>query len=346
MKRKFFTAWALYEKPVNLVLLLLVLIYPLIFNSAYLINIGVMIGIYAILAMSLNIISGYMGVVTLGHAAFFGIGAYTGALLARNCGWNFLFTFLAAAVVSALFGLLLGIPTLRLSGKYLGIVTLSFCEIMRILENNLKGLTRGPLGLPGIPRPSIFGFQFDSNIKMYYLVVALGALTVFLITNLMNSRIGRGITAVKDDEVAASAMGIKIFPYKLIAFSVSAMLAGVAGAFYAHYIGFIDPSSFSFDQSTQILSMTIMGGLCNVFGSIFGAAALIALPEILRPIMEWRQVIYGGLLVVMMIWRPNGLFGGINLRHIRQQELFERELAKRAADTRGMPDCAVKEEQK
>ena len=331
MFKKILTGWALHERLITLIMVAIAIVFPIIFQHPYVVNIGVMAGIYSILSMSLNLITGYMGIVTLGHAAFFGIGAYTAALLALNMGWNFIFTFIAAAAVSAIFGLLLGLPTLRLSGRYLSIVTLAFCEVIRILETNWKWLTRGPLGLPSIPSPELFGIVLDEPWKQYYFVLIMCALTIFCISSVMNSRIGRGITAVKNDQVAAEAMGVKSFQYKLMVFALSALFAGIGGAFYAHYVSFIDPTSFSFDQSTQILSMTIMGGLSNLFGSIFGAITLISLPEILRPLMAWRQVIYGALLVVMVMWRPKGLFGGFNLKHIRQLTLFEREKAKAAA---------------
>lgn len=325
MLKKLQTGWAIHERIVTLAILGVALVFPLVIKNPYIVNIGVLVGIYVILSMSLNLITGYMGIVTLGHAAFFGIGAYTSALLSLNFGLNFLVTSLAAAAVSAAFGLLLGLPTLRLSGKYLSIVTLSFCEIVRILEVNLKGLTRGPLGLPRIPAPEFFGLVLDEPWQQYYLVVLLCVLTFVCISRIMNSRVGRGITAIKNDPLAAEAMGVKCFQYKLMTFAVSAMFAGVGGAFYAHYMNYINPANFSFDQSTLILSMTIMGGLGNLFGSIFGAITLLAIPEILRPLMQWRQVIYGVLLVVMVMWRPKGLLGGINLKHIRELTLFQRK---------------------
>lgn len=320
MFKKLTLAWALHEKKVGLVLLLLAVFFPVFAgNSPYVVGIGVMCGIYVILSLGLNLITGYMGIVSIGHAAFFGIGAYTAALLALNLHWNFIFTFIAAAFASALFGLLLGLPTLRLSGKYLPIVTLSFCEIARIVETNERWLTRGPLGLPGIPGFSLFGFQIKSPTQCYYLVLVFCGLAVYVVHSIMNSRTGRVITAIKNDEIAAESMGIELSRYKLLIFSFSSIFAGLAGAFYAHYVGFIDPSSFSADQSIQILSMIILGGMGNIYGSILGALSLTALPELLRPLLSMRQVLYGALLVVMVLIRPQGILGKINLKHLKQQ---------------------------
>ena len=319
MRKRILTICAYNERLIIVIMSVLALLYPLVFNTPYLITIATMSGIYAILALSLNVMTGYTGVVTLGHAAFFGIGAYTSALLARNMGWNFVITFFAAMIISAFFGILLGLATLRLSGRYLTIVTLSFCEIVRIMLINLEWLTRGPLGITNIRRPEILGFSFRSPISYYYLVLVCIVFVLLIVKTLMNSRIGRGITALKNDEIAAMSMGIKVFQYKLIAFAFSSMIAGLGGALYAHFISFIDPFSFGFEQSILILSMSIIGGLGNQFGSIFGAVALIMIPEVLRPLMAVRLVLYGAALVLVVLFRPKGLFGGINLKHIRQQ---------------------------
>ena len=334
MLKKLTLSWALHQKRTALILSALALLFPLFAgNDPYVVGIGVMCGIYVILSLGLNLITGCMGIVSIGHAAFFGIGAYTAALLSLNLHWNFLFTFLAASLTSALFGLLLGLPTLRLSGKYLPIVTLSFCEIARIVETNERWLTRGPLGLPGIPGFSLFGLRLKSPTQCYYLVLVLCALAIYVIHSIMNSRTGRVITAIKNDEIAAESMGIELSRYKLLIFSVSSIFAGLAGAFYAHYVGFIDPSSFSADQSIQILSMIILGGMGNIYGSILGALSLTALPELLRPLLSMRQVLYGALLVVMVLLRPQGILGGINLRHLKQQHENPAETAEEEEGT-------------
>ena len=319
MYKKLIQAWALHQNVVALVILILAILFPIVFSHPYIVGIGVISGIYIILALGLNLITGYMGIISIGHAAFFGIGAYTAALLALRFHWSFLLTFLAAAVMSALFGLLLGIPTLRLSGPYLPIVTLSFCEITRIMETNWRDLTRGPLGLPGIPGFSLFGFSINDNpILCYYLVLIFCCFAFYIVRSIMESRVGRVITAIKNDAIAAESMGIDLSKYKLLIFTISSVFAGLAGAFYAHYIGFIDPTSFSADQSILILSMIILGGMGSIYGSILGALSLTILPELLRSLLSMRQVLYGALLVIMVLIRPQGIFGGFNLKHIKQ----------------------------
>jgi len=328
MRQTILKFWATNEKWFAVGLLVLALLYPVVFPQGYLINVAIMSCVYIMLSLSTNFITGYMGILNMGQAAFFGIGAYTAAILATRLQLNFIFTFFFAMIVSAIFGILLGLPTLRLSGRYLAVVTMAFCEICRTLEINLKWLTRGPMGITGIPAPKLFGFELDTGNKsaQFYFAVILILLIIFCIVSITNSRVGRAINAIKDDEIAASAMGINTFFYKVLTFSVASVIAGTAGAFYAHFIGFIDPSSFSFDQSSLILSMTVIGGLGNVWGSILGAAALISLPEILRPLMEVRQILYGIVLVLMMLFRPQGVLGGFNLKHIRQREQHAKKI--------------------
>ena len=324
MFNKITTAWALHRRTVTIVTLVILVAFPFLITDQYIVTVATLGGVYAILAMSLNLISGFMGITSLGHAAFWGVGAYTAALLSTKLGWPFLLTLIASCVVALVFGVLLGLPTLRLSGRYLTIVTLAFCEIIRTIETNWKSLTGGATGITGIPKPELFGYVFNTPMKIYFLVLVLCILTYILITRLMDSRLGRGITAVRDDYIAAQAMGIKDSRYKIMAFVISAALAGMAGGFYAHYMSFISPLSFSFDQSTLILSMIIIGGLGNLTGSVIGAVLLIALPEVLRPLMAWRQVIYGALLVVVILCKPSGILGKVNLQHIKQRELFKR----------------------
>lgn len=322
--KKFLQGWAKYELYVNLVLVAVAIAFPLVFTRQYLINVGTLCLIYTLLSMSLNILTGYMGITGLGWAGFFGIGAYTAAILATKLGANFLITCLSAATVTGLAGILVGLPTRKLSGRYVAIVTMAFCEICRALETNLDWLTRGSRGIPGIPKIKFFGHKF-TKIEQYYVILALVIISMFIINRIINSRVGRGILAVKDDDVAASAMGVNPFRYKVMTFALATTFAGIAGAFYAHYIGFIDPNNFTFDQSTIIISMTIMGGLGNLMGSVLGAISLTVLPEILRPLMDYRQVIYGILLIIMMLVRPQGILGGFNLKHIRQQMSVAKE---------------------
>lgn len=323
--KKFLRFWAIHERKINLICLALALIFPLIFKNPYVINIATLCFLYTILSLSLNLITGFMGQLTLGHAAFYGVGAYTAAILATKLNTDFLITAVLSAVGAALVGLILGLPILRLKGRYLAIVTLAFCEITRLVELNWVAVTGGPMGISNITAPKIFGFAFKSTTSKYYLIVAMAVLSILIVRNLMNSRIGRGLSAIKGDEIAASSMGVNIFKYKVLCFTVSSALAGFAGSFYAHYMRFIDPTSFGFDQSVQILGMTILGGLGSIPGSVIGAFALTAIPELLRDLMEYRQIIYGLILATMVIFKPTGLLGNVNFGHIRQRIANEKE---------------------
>lgn len=311
--------WAKHEALILAVLAALAIVFPLIFTEKYIMNLAVLAIIFAILAVSLNLLTGCLGIASIGHAAFMALGAYTAALLVMRLNTSFFVAFLVAIVVTSLFGALLCLPTLRLNSRYLTIVTLAFCELIRIVLTNWQSLTRGPMGLPAIPKMEFFGYTFRGMLPNYYFALGVLVIALLIIHNLMNSSMGRAITAIKNDPVAAEAMGVKITSHKLLVFVLSAALAGVAGAFYAFFIGFIDPSSFSFDTSVQILSMVILGGLGNMYGSVFSAIVLTALPEILRPLLSLRQVLYGALLTLIVILRPKGLLGSVNLKHLRQQ---------------------------
>lgn len=299
-------------KLLSILALIVILIVPFLNLSPYIMRILILSGIYIILALSLNLLTGFTGQVSLGHAAFYGIGAYTSALLSIKFGYSFIITAVFAGLIAALFGLFLGMPTLKLQGSYLSIVTLGFCEIARLIELNWMSLTRGPLGLPGIPTPKIFGYIIDDDRGYYYLILALVFITVLGINNIINSRTGRALVSIREDSLAAEASGINIFKYKLLAFTISAFFAGIAGSFYAHYVTFIDPQSFTFDESIQILSMVILGGMGSIPGTILGAIVLVAIPEVLRGLAEYRMVIYGAVLVVVMLIRPQGLFGNLS----------------------------------
>ena len=317
----------MYSLVISIIFIILAILFPILFNKQYLITVAINCLMFATLSLSLNLITGYMGITSLGHAAFFGVGAYTAAILSTRMGLSFVQTAILGTIVAAIFGVMLGIPTLRIKGRYLAIVTLGFCEIMRIIELNWMSLTRGPQGISGIPKISFLGFVCSKPIHKYYVVLILLIITVLIIKAIMNSRMGRAISAIRDDEIAADAMGINVFKYKIMVFSISSGLAGLVGAYYAHYMGFIDPNAFNFDQSILILSMTIMGGMASIPGSIFGASVLSILPEALRAVNDYRQIVYGLLLAIMVVWKPNGLLGGFNLKHIKQRIELEKEKA-------------------
>ena len=283
------------------ILLAAMLVFPLMGFSQYVYRIAVVSVLYAILAMSLNLIAGVAGQISLGHIAFYGIGAYTSALLCVNFGVSVWVGILAAFVVSMLFGLLIAIPTLKLSGGYLAILTMSFAEIIRLILLNWTSVTRGPMGILNIPKPSLFGYTIKSSGAFLYLVLTVAIIVYIGLHNLIHSRFGRNLQALRDDEISSESMGINVYRYKVIAFVISTGIAGVAGALFASYMEFIDPSSFISDESTVILSMVVLGGMGNMNGSIIAAALLTILPEALRSFSDYRMLVYGVVLVAMML---------------------------------------------
>lgn len=292
-------------------LLCIVIALPKIGLSSFIIRVFTMIALYAILGLSLNLITGYTGQVSIGHAGFCAIGGYTSALLNVHFGMTFIFSAICAMIVAGIFGLLIGGPTLRLSGTYLTIATLGFGEIVRMMALNWDWLTGGALGVSGITRPVIFGIELTTfNGGLYYLVLVLLALVSVTIYMIIRSKMGRAFMAIRDDELAATLMGINITNYKITSFVISAMLTGLGGAFYVHMVRFIDPNTFNFDISILIISIVILGGMGTMKGIYLGAALLISFPEFLRFASEYRFIIYGLILVLMMRFKPEGILGG------------------------------------
>ncbi|HEY3314890.1 MAG TPA: branched-chain amino acid ABC transporter permease [Bacillota bacterium] len=302
---------------------LLALAFPLV-ASRYLVHLGVLIAIYTILTLSLNLVSGYAGQLALGQAAFYALGAYASALLTLN-GYPFLLGLPAAGVVAALGGLIVGLPTLRSSGFYLGMITLGFGEIVRLVLLNWSSVTRGPMGLTNIPPAGVLGFTFASVTSYYYLTLAILALVALAVHRLVNSRLGDALVAIREDELAAKAMGVDTGYLKVLAFTVSGFIAGLAGSLYAHYISFINPSSFGSGESFLIVSMALLGGT-SIPGSIIGTAVLVVLPEVFRPLADYRLFFYGAALILLMIYRPNGL---IPERRLAQGGLLEKLAGRR-----------------
>jgi branched-chain amino acid transport system permease protein len=286
-----------------LVLCFLVSLFANQINS-YWLFISYDIGINIILAVSLNLINGYTGQFSLGHAGFMAVGAYTAAAITNQFGELnpylsiavFLGALLAGGLLAAVAGLLVGIPTLRLRGDYLAIVTLGFGEIIRVVFQNMQSVG-GARGLSVMHGWTNFFWAFG-----------FAAVTVYVVTALVHSTYGRGFIAVRDDEVAASAMGISTTKYKVTAFVVGAFFAGIAGGLYAHSKQFITPGGFNFMQSIAIVVMVILGGMGNTIGVIIAAILLTLLPEFLRPVAEYRMIIYSLLLIILMLTRPQGLF--------------------------------------
>ena len=292
-------------------LLLILFIVPFVITSEYYQHLLIISGIYILLSLGLNLIIGYTGQVSLGHAAFYGLGAYTAAILSVRLGFPFWFNLFISPIVAGLFGILLGLPTIRLAGHYLGIASLAFGIIVEQIFLNWISLTRGPMGITGITPPKLpfLNFELSQKSHYYYLILVINLLVVFLFRRLVSYRTGRAFAAIRENEISAKAMGIHTVYYKVLAFTIAAMIAGIAGCFYAHYILFVSPDSFGFLESINILALTIIGGTGNIMGSLIGGLFLTILPEIMRALNEAREVIYGALLLVVVIFMPKGLSG-------------------------------------
>lgn len=287
--------------------------------EVYFIHLAILIGIYLILALSLQLALGYTGLINLGHIAFFAIGAYVSALLTLN-GVSFIIAILLAGITSAFFGFLLSIPTNKLKGDYLALATLAFTFVVYAVTLNWTSLTRGPLGLPGIPKPSILGFNVSSNFSFLILIIVIALVVYFIIKIIVNSPFGKVLEATRDNELATKILGKNTFKIKSIALATSAFFAGIAGSLYAHYISYIDPSSFTIMQLIPILCIVIIGGLASLKGTIIATIILVLLPELLRFIGfpssivgPMRQIIYALALLLILIYRPKGLFGRVEL---------------------------------
>jgi branched-chain amino acid transport system permease protein len=293
----------------------------------YLLHIFILIGIYVILAVSLNLITGYAGLLSIGHAAFYGIGAYAAALLALNLNSPFLINILCAVILSGLLGVLVGIPSLRIHDDYFVIATFAFQIITFSILNNWVSFTGGPMGLPGIPRPVILGVNISSHMDFLVLTAILCAMALWICRRVIHSPFGRVLKSIREDEVFAEAFGKNVASYKVLVFVIGAAMAAVAGVIYAYYISFIDPTSFTIMESIFIISIVIIGGAGSLWGPVIGAVALVVLPEILRFIglpssvaANLRQIFYGGLLVAFMMWRPQGFSGEYSFRAEESKE--------------------------
>jgi branched-chain amino acid transport system permease protein len=302
--------WQRFTVPVAIAVALAM---PAVVPNAYQMGVITRICLYALLALGLNVVVGFAGLLDLGYVAFFGIGSYTYAFLASphfGLHWPFLLALSAAVVVTAIFGILIGAPTLRVRGDYLAIVTLGFGEITYVLLINLDrpiDITGGPSGIVGIDPPSLLGITLRDNWQYYYLILTvLGAAVVFT-RRLRDSRIGWAWQAIREDELAAQAMGINTVAAKLQAFAIGASFAGAGGALLASWQRSVFPDNFLFTESVNILAMVILGGVGSVPGVILGATLIVALPEIFRDFALYRLLAFGLLLMVLMIFRPEGL---------------------------------------
>lgn len=282
----------------------------------YLLHILILISIFTLLAISQDILSGHTGLLSLSQAAFYGLGAYTSALLTAEAGVPFLVGVLAGMGVAVLISFIVSLPSLRLHDDYFVIATFGFQMILFSVFNNWMDLTRGPIGIPSIPQPVIFGWHITSHLGFLILAAVFACFAYFVVYRLTSSPFGRVLHAIREDEVFAKAHGKNTLRFKVTAFAVSAALAASAGSLYASYITYIDPMSFTVMESILIISMVIIGGAGSLYGPFIGAFVLVTLPEALRFVglpdavaANIRQIIYGSLLVIMMMFRPQGLVG-------------------------------------
>lgn len=295
------------------VLLSAAAVFPFIFDT-YQTNIMITALMYVVLGLGLNIVVGMAGLLDLGFVAFYAVGAYSYALLNHHFGLGFWAVLPVGGCLAAMAGIILGFPVLRLRGDYLAIVTLGFGEIIRLVLENWNEFSMGPSGISNISRPGFFGMELSLNgsiLYLYYIMIAFMIVTIFVVNRLQDSRLGRAWIALREDEIACQAMGIDKRKTKLVAFSLGAFWAGIVGVIFAAKTTFINPASFTFLESAIILSIVVLGGMGSIVGVIFGALILILLPEYLRAFSEYRMLAFGGILVAMMVFRPQGLIANI-----------------------------------
>jgi branched-chain amino acid transport system permease protein len=288
---------------------LALLTLPLWLASPYHLHVAIMAGIFAILALSLNLLLGYTGQLSLGHAAFFGIGAYTSSLLALKLEWSFWAGLPAAAVLSGLAGWAIGRLALKLRGAYFVLVTISFAGVISLVSVNWMELTNGPLGLPGVPAPELPGLSLRTKSAYYYLVLLAAAGAYLVCHRLARSRLGRAFLALRENEALAESVGVDPTRTLVVAAVVSAALAGVAGSLYAHYTRFVSPEVFLFSYTVTMVIMVVAGGKGTLAGPVVGAVLFTVLPEVLREAMawQWQMLAYGVVLMLLLFFLPRGI---------------------------------------
>lgn len=301
------------------VLMAVMLYYPYFgFVDRYMTDVAIMVLVYVCLGLGLNIVVGLAGLLDLGYIAFYGVGAYTYALLSIHFYFPFWMALPVAAGLAAIAGCIIGYPTLRMRGDYLAIVTLGFGEIVRLILNNWMSLTNGPNGILGIKPPGIYWPSFAGGFSLehlwlkklqylYYVILALAVFTIFAVHRLNFSRIGRAWEAIREDETAAELMGVNTFMLKLLAYAMGALFGGLAGAFFSARMRFVSPESFTFIESAMVLAMVVLGGMASIPGILLGVAALIILPEVFRDFELYRMLAFGAAMTIMMVFRPAGL---------------------------------------
>ncbi|MCP4126122.1 MAG: branched-chain amino acid ABC transporter permease [Gammaproteobacteria bacterium] len=306
-------------------LTLLVVLLPLLFPDNYFVTVvAVSAGLNAILAVSLNLLMGYAGQISLGHAAFFGTGAYASAILTTKFAWNPWPAMIAGMILTGTIAFVMARPVLKLKGHYLAMATLGFGIIINIILVQTVGLTGGPDGLGEIPTLSVFGWQVDTDLRWYIVIGSCMLVVVWLALNLINSRSGRALRALHGSEVAAEMMGIDTTATKTSVFVMSALIASLAGSLFAHQQSFVSPDSCDFFFSIELVTMVVLGGMASTYGAVFGAIVLTFLPELLVVFEDFEVMIFGAILMSMMIFLPQGVFVGM-------QDLLQRLTHRRSA---------------
>jgi branched-chain amino acid transport system permease protein len=283
---------------------------PLFVRGDYYLSILVFMGLNSLIVMGLSLLMGYAGQISLGHAAFYGIGAYCTGVLTTHFGYSIYLSFLAGTILSVLVAILIGIPALRLKGHYLAVATLGIGEIVFIIFNEMMELTGGPSGLSNIPGIHLGNFKFNSSFRFYYLVWGINLLALFFSLNLIHSRIGRALRSMHGSETAASAMGVNLSLLKIQVFVLSAVFASIAGSLYAHFVSFISPNNFGLMVSVMFLLMGVIGGIHNIWGALLGASLLTFLPEYLRIFNQYDILVYGAILLAILLFMPEGILEG------------------------------------
>ncbi len=305
-----------------ILLFVAVMVYamPLVVKNPYYLNVSNIVALNALVVAGLTLLIGYTGQISLGHGAFYAMGAYISGLMAIHLGWNPWITTLVAMVITALVATLIGIPTLRLKGHYLVMATLGFNLIVYILLVQLDDITGGPSGLPGIPPYSLGKLVLATDYRCYWLIWTVTLVGLFLSINLIHSRVGRALMAIRESEVAASCLGIETWKYKTKVFVLSAAMASLAGSLYAHYMTFISPKTFDIFYSVEVVAMVIIGGMGSLWGALLGAAFLTPLPYLLHFFEEYKDLIYGIIFMSVLIYSPDGLVGELT-RFYRKKRL-------------------------
>ncbi|WP_299452659.1 branched-chain amino acid ABC transporter permease [uncultured Pigmentiphaga sp.] len=305
-----------FERNALLATLLITALLPLVIRDQYLLHVAIMVLFYAVLATSLNLIVGYVGEFSLGHTAFLGTGAYAAALLSTKLGWPMWATIPAAGLLAAFMGLLIGSITLRLQGPFFVIVTLSFAEVLRLVADNWVAFTNGPMGIAGVPQPSWLAQAGNLATRQFYFYLAWGvlAISLYLAYRFVYSSAGRAAVAVRENRYVAQSVGIRPFRYAMLAFVLGALLAGMAGGFYAHYISFVGPEVFRFAFMVSMIIMVLIGGKGTLVGPLLGALLVTFLEEYLREAKELRLSLFGLAVMGIVLFLPRGLMGFLATR--------------------------------